>query len=45
MTHQYTEFQFKMSICNGDNERKLKISFHFIQVKGILITIKQESHL
>ena len=21
------------------------ISFHFIQVKGILITIKQESHL
>ena len=24
MTHLYTEFQFKMSICNGDNERKSK---------------------
>ena len=24
MTHLYTEFQFKMSICNGDNEPKSK---------------------
>ena len=22
VTHHNTEFQFKMSICNGDNERK-----------------------
>ena len=27
LTHLYTEFQFKMSTCNGDNERKLKIEF------------------
>ena len=26
LTHLYTEFQFKMSICNGDNEQKLKIN-------------------
>ena len=25
-THLYTEIQFKMSICNGDNERKLEIN-------------------
>ena len=25
ITHLYIEFQFKMSICDGDNERKLKI--------------------
>ena len=26
VTNLYTEFQFKMSICNGDYERKLKIN-------------------
>ena len=25
MTHLYAEFQFKISICDGDNERKLEI--------------------
>ena len=37
MTHQYTEFQFKMSICNGDNERKLKINGIFLSPRGITI--------
>ena len=26
VTNLYTKFQSKMSICNGDNERKLKIN-------------------
>ena len=37
MTHQYTEFQFKMSICNGDNERKLKINGIFLSPRGITL--------
>ena len=34
VTHLYTEFQFKMSICNGDNERKLKMNGIFSKSKG-----------
>ena len=37
MTHLYTEFQFKMSICNGDNERKLKINGIFLSPRGITL--------
>ena len=36
-THQYTEFRFKMSICNGDNERKLKINRIFLSPRGITL--------
>ena len=35
--HLYTEFQFKMSICNGDNERKLKINGIFLSPRGITL--------
>ena len=31
VTHLYTKFQFKMSICNGDNEPKLKIIGIFLK--------------
>ena len=34
LTNLYTKFQFKMSICNGDNERKLKINGIFFLVQG-----------
>ena len=37
MTHLYTKFQFKMSICNGDNERKLKINGIFLSPRGITL--------
>ena len=37
MTHLYTEFQFKMSICNGDNERKLKLNEFFLSPRGITL--------
>ena len=37
VTHLYTEFQFKMSICNGDNERKLKINGIFLSPRGITL--------
>ena len=37
MTNLYTEFQFKMSICNGDNERKLKINGIFLSQRGITL--------
>ena len=37
LTHLYTEFQFKMSICNGDNERKLKINGIFLSPRGITL--------
>ena len=30
VTHLYTGFQFKMSICNGDNEQKLKSNGIFL---------------
>ena len=30
VTNLYTEFQFKTSICNGDNERKLEINGIFL---------------
>ena len=36
-THLYTEFQFKMSICNGDIERKLKIYGIFLSPRGITL--------
>ena len=36
-THLYTEFHFKMSICNGDNERKLKINGIFLSPRGITL--------
>ena len=36
-THLYTEFQFKISICNGDNEQKLKINGIFLSQKGITL--------
>ena len=36
-THLYTQFQFKMSICNGDNERKLKINGIFQSPRGITL--------
>ena len=32
--HIYTEFQFKMSICNEEYERKLKIIGFFSKSKG-----------
>ena len=35
MTHLYTTFQFKISICNGDNERKLKINGIFLSPRDI----------
>ena len=35
VTHLYPEFQFKMSICNGDNELKLKINGIFLSPRGI----------
>ena len=37
LTHLYTQFQFKMSICNGDNERKLKINRIFLSPRGITL--------
>ena len=37
VTHLYTEFQFKMSICNGDNERKLKINGIFLSPRAITL--------
>ena len=37
LTHLYTEFQFKMSISNGDNERKLKINGIFLSPRGITL--------
>ena len=37
LTQLYTEFQFKMSICNGDNERKLKINGIFPSPRGITL--------
>ena len=37
VTDLYTEFQFKMSICDGDNERKLKINGIFISPRGITL--------
>ena len=36
-THLYIEFQFKMSICNGHNERKLKINGIFLSPRGITL--------
>ena len=38
MTHLYTKFQFKMSICVGDNERKLKINGIFLSPRGITLS-------
>ena len=37
VTNLYTEFQFKMSICNGDNQRKLKINGIFLSPRGITL--------
>ena len=37
VTNLYTEFQFKMSICNWDNERKLKINGIFFSPRGITL--------
>ena len=37
LTHLYTEFQFKMSICNGNSERKLKINGIFRSPRGITL--------
>ena len=37
MTHLYSKFQFKMSICNGDNEQKLKIIGIFLSPRGIAL--------
>ena len=37
MTNLYTEFQFKMKICNGNNERKLKINGIFLSPRGITL--------
>ena len=37
VTHLYTEFQFKMSLCNGDNEHKLKINGIFLSPRGITL--------
>ena len=37
MTHVYPESQFKMSICNGDNEWKLKINGIFLSPRGITL--------
>ena len=35
VTHLCIKFQFKMSICNGENERKLKIIGIFLSPRGI----------
>ena len=35
--HLYTEFQIKVSICNGDNERKLSINGIFLSPRGITL--------
>ena len=35
MTHLCSKFQFKMSICNGDNERKLNIIGIFLSPRDI----------
>ena len=35
--HVYTKFQLKMSICNGDNERKLKINGIFLSPRGMTL--------
>ena len=37
VTHLYTEFQFKIYICTGDNERKLKINGIFLSQRGITV--------
>ena len=37
LTHLDTKFQFKMSICNGDNERKLKINGILLSPRGITL--------
>ena len=37
LTHLYTEFHLKMSVCNGDNERKLKINGIFLGPRGITL--------
>ena len=37
VTHLYPEFELKMSICNGDNERKLKINGIFLSPRGITL--------
>ena len=37
LKHLYSEFQFKMSISNGDNERKLKINGIFLSPRGIIL--------
>ena len=37
LTHLYSEFQFKMSISNGDNEQKLKINGIFLSPRGIIL--------
>ena len=37
MIHLYPEFQSKMSICNGDNEWKLKINGIFLSPRGITL--------
>ena len=37
VTYLYSEFQFKMSICNGDNERKLKINGIFLSPRDITL--------
>ena len=37
VTHLYPEFQLKMLICNGDNERKLKINGIFLSPRGITV--------
>ena len=39
VAHLYTEFQFKMSICNWDNERKLKINGIFLSPRGTTLPI------
>ena len=37
VTHLYSELQFKMSISNGDNERKLKMNGIFVSPRGITL--------
>ena len=37
LTYLHTQFQFKMSISNGDNERKLKINGIFLSPRGITL--------
>ena len=36
-THLYTEFQFKIGICNGNNEQKLQIIGIFPSPRGITL--------